>query len=146
MHKNKVFVNKIIWIPCFEIYKHFKTLSNNSSGTIHEYIKISNKNLIKPNKELLRINGNDENCFIKIEPELNKDFVLDNDFIFGIINNAEILKEKFLDKNKKDEYGGNEDDNIDEEIEGEDFNKDEPYIIFLSHVKKSDFIINNIFK
>ena len=145
MNKKEVLENKIIWIPCFEIYKHLKTLSNNSSGTIHEYVKITNQKHNKPIKEVLRINGNNENCCIKIEPELNRDFILEDDFIFGIINNAEILKEKILEKNKKEEYKENDDDNIDEEIEREDFNKDEPYILFLSYVKKSDFIVNNIF-
>ena len=145
MNKKEVLENKIIWIPCFEIYKHLKTSSNNSSGTIHEYVKITNQKHNKPIKEVLRINGNNENCCIKIEPELNRDFILEDDFIFGIINNAEILKEKILEKNKKEEYKENDDDNIDEEIEREDFNKDEPYILFLSYVKKSDFIVNNIF-
>ena len=145
MNKKEVLDNKIIWIPCFEIYKHLKTSSNNSSGTIHEYVKISNLTHNKPIKEVLRINGNNENCSIKIEPELNRDFILEDDFIFGIINNAEILKEKILEKNKKEEYKENDDDNIDEEIEREGFNKDEPYILFLSYVKKSDFIVNNIF-
>jgi hypothetical protein len=144
MNKKKVLDDKIIWIPCFELYKHIKTLNNNSTGTIHEYIKISNQKIIQANKELLRINANNnENCVFRIEPDLSRDFMLDDDFIFGIINNAETLNEKIFEKDKKE---GNMDDeyNIDEEIEGEEDNKDKPYILFLANVKKGDFIVNNI--
>ena len=144
MNKKKVFDDIIIWIPCFELYKHIKTLSNNSTGTIHEYIKISNKKINQANKELLRINANNnENCVFRIEPNLSRDFILDDDFIFGIINNAEILNEKILEKDKKDENRDDE-DNIDEEIEGEEDYKDKPYVLFLVNVKKSDFILNNV--
>ena len=47
---------------------------------------------------------------------------------------------------EKDKKEGNMDDeyNIDEEIEGEEDNKDKPYILFLANVKKGDFIVNNI--
>ena len=149
LNKKHVLDNKIIWIPCFEIYKHLKTLSNNSAGTIHEYIKISNQIINQTNREFLRINANNninsENCFIKIEPDLSKDFILDNDFIFGIINNVEILNEKIFEKEKIEENKGNTDEeNISEDIEGEEDNKDQPYVIFLSNIKKNDFIVNNI--
>ena len=81
---------------------------------------------------------------MKIEPDIDRDFILDNDFIFGIINNAETLKEKSLGKNSINE-NNNEDDSISEEIEGESNNNtNEPYIIFLSSVKKSDFIMDNL--
>ena len=149
LKKNKKFVlnDKILWIPCFNIYKHIKTLTNNSSGTIHEYIKISNQKIQNLNREFLKINNeniNKENNLMKIEPDLDRDFILDDDFIFGIINNAEILKVKFEEKNNIEEEKKDE-ESISEEIEGEgeeDLNKfkNEPYIIFLSYVKKSDFI------
>ena len=146
MNKKQVLDDKIIWIPCFEFYKHIRTLSNNSIGTIHEYIKISNQIIKQTNKEILRINANEsEKYFIKIGPEFSRDFVLDDDFIFGIINDGEILNVKIFEKDKFNDNKDNEgEDNISEEIEGEVDNKEKPYIIFLAYVKKSEFIVNNI--
>ena len=150
LKKNKNFVvnDKIIWIPCFKKYQHIKTLNNTVSGTVHEYIKIANPIIKGVHRELLKINNieniNKENNLMKIEPDIDRDFILDNDFIFGIINNAETLKEKSLGKNSINE-NNNEDDSISEEIEGESNNNtNEPYIIFLSSVKKSDFITDNL--
>ena len=80
---------------------------------------------------------------MKIEPDLDRDFILDNDFIFGIINNAEILNEKFYKKNIMNE--NIDEESISEDIEGElNININEPYIIFMSYVKKSDFIVDNL--
>ena len=144
-NKKHVLDNKIIWVPCFEAYKHLKNLTNNSVGTVHEYIKITNQRIKQTSKEILRINASNkknEKCFIKIEPELSKDIILDNDFIFGIINNTGILSEKIFGKVKKKE--NNDEDNISEDIEGEEENKEQPYVIFLSYVKKNDFIVDNI--
>ena len=147
INKKHVYDNKIIWLPCFEIYKHLKTFSNNSSGTIHEYIKISNKKINQIKGEILKIkNSSDKDYYLmKITPDINRDFIINNDFIFGIINNAEILNKKILEKDKKEENKtGDDNDNISEEIEGDIDNKDEPYVIFLSVINKNDFIINNI--
>ena len=56
--KMQILKNKILWIPCFEINKHIKTISTNSVGTFHEYIKISNKIIRKKiNKEPLLVNN-----------------------------------------------------------------------------------------
>ena len=129
LDKTDVLNDKIIWIPCFEIYKHFKTLSNNSFGTFHEYVKISNKIINQLNKEplLIKTKNNKENENYKISPDLTNDIIFDNDFIFGIVNNTEILNEKILEKNS-----GIISDN----------RKDEPYVIFLSLIKRNDFIVN----
>ena len=150
LKKNKNFIikNKMIWIPCFQTYKHIKTLNNNISGTIHEYIKISNPIIKGVHREFLKINNNEsinkEINLMKIEPYLDRDFILDDDFIFGIINNAEILKEKFSEKNIMNE-NIDDDESISEDIEGElNINMNGPYIIFMSYVKKSDFILDNM--
>ena len=149
LDKKYIIEDKIIWIPCFHVYKHIKTMGNTLSGTIHEFIKISNQKIKQVNRELLRINSNNsnENYSIKIEPDLNRDFILDTDFIFGIINNAEILNKKLFEQNNKNKILNNSEiENISEEIEGNvdiKENKNEPYVIFLSYVKKSNFIINN---
>ena len=80
---------------------------------------------------------------MKIKPDLDRDFILDNDFIFGIINNAEILNEKFSENNNMNE--NIDEESISEDIEGElNINIKEPYIIFMSYVKKSDFIVDNL--
>ena len=124
-NKIKILEDKFIWIPCFEIYKHLKTVSNNSAGTFHEYIKISNKVINHLNREPLLVNAKDNDKQFKIEPDFNMDILFDDDFIFGIINNTDILSEKLLgekDKNNKKKY--------------------EPYAIFLSYIKKKNFIIN----
>ncbi len=116
-NKKEILDDKIIWIPCFEIYNHFKCLSKNAAGTIHEYVKISNKKIKKLNFEQFRINNKD-NSQVIIEPDTSRDILFNNDFIFGLINNADIL----IDENKKNN------------------NKDSSYIVFLSNVYKSNFI------
>ena len=124
-NKIKILEDKFIWIPCFEIYKHLKTVSNNSSGTFHEYIKISNKVINYLNREPLLVNAKDNDKQSRIEPDINKDILFDDDFMLGIINNAEIFNEKLFgekDKNSK--------------------KKNEPSAIFLSYIKKKNFIIN----
>ena len=76
---------------------------------------------------------------MKITPNINRNFKINNDFIFGIFNNAEILNKKIFEKENKDKNKTGEDDKISEEIEGDIDNKDEPYVIFLSFFNKSDF-------
>ena len=78
---------------------------------------------------------------MKITPNINRIFKINNDFIFGIINNAEILNKKIFEKENKDKNKTGEDEKISEEIEGDIDNKDESYVIFLSVVNKSDFNI-----
>ena len=84
------------------------------------------------NREPLLINNKynkiKESKQFKIEPNLINDIIIDNDFIFGIVNNSEILCDKILN--------GEMNQNINK--------KDEPYIVFISYIKKCDFIINNI--
>ena len=122
--------DKILWIPCFDIYKHLKTFSSNEIASFHEYIKISNKIIEEVNSEpfLIKSKNNKENNLNKIVPDLNNDIFLDNDFIFGIINNIEILSDKKSDK----------------KIESNNINNNELYIIFLGYIKKYDFIRCNI--
>ena len=113
-----------------EIYKHLKTFSSNEIASFHEYIKISNKIIEEVNSEpfLIKSKNNKENNLNKIVPDLNNDIFLDNDFIFGIINNIEILSDKKSDK----------------KIESNNINNNELYIIFLGYIKKYDFIRCNI--
>ena len=129
-NKKEVLESKIIWIPCFEMYKHLKTLSSNGFGTFHEYIKISNKIIKQLNKEPLLIKSKNimENDKYKIMPDLSNDILFDGDFIFGIVNNADILNEKLNEENN----GINSSNK-----------RIEPYFIFLSLIKKSDFIASN---
>ena len=58
LNKIDILNNKLIWIPCFEIYNHFKCLSNNAVGTIHEYVKISNMPIRQTNKESFKLKKN----------------------------------------------------------------------------------------
>ena len=122
--------DKIIWIPCFEVYKHLKTFSNNFSDTLHEYLKISN-NKIKTGYMggLKIIDKNQENQTYIIKPDLSRDIFIENDFIFGLIINAEILEDKISDINEKDDL--------------EEKNKNEPYVIFCCCVNRNNFISNN---
>ena len=131
-NKKQILYNKILWIPCFEVYNHFKCLSSNSVGIIHEYIKISNKAIKKANKEKLKTNIKEENIQMRIEPDTSRDILFNNDFIFGIIDNIEILINKNQEEKNKDmnnEKEENNDNNL-------------PYIIFLSYINKENFITN----
>ena len=126
LNKKQIINDAIIWLPCFEIYKHFKTLSNNNFGTFHEYVKISNKVIRQSTPESLLVNNSknktNDNQF-KIIPDLGKDILIEKNFILGIINNAEILNEE---GNKNNNKNG------------------EPYAVFLSLINKNNFIINKI--
>ena len=126
-NKIQVLENKILWIPCFEINKNIEAINDNSVGTFHEYIKISNKIIRKINREPLLVNNGSktkESKQFKIAPNLINDIIIDNDFIFAIVNNSEMLYDKLVNEEK------NQDNN----------DKEEPYIIFISSIKKSDFI------
>ena len=127
MNNIQVLEDKIIWIPCFEINKHLKTLSKNGFGTIHEYIQISNKKINKLNREsfMIKSKKNKENKYFRIVPDLSNDILFEEDFIFGIVNNTDLLNDNFLECNNR-----------------KNIKKDEPYVIFLSCIKKSDFCIN----
>ena len=81
-NKIKILNNTIIWILCFEIYNHFKCLSHNGIGTIHEYIKISNKKIKKMNLEQFRINNKNKSQ-VAIVPDTNRDILFNDDFILG---------------------------------------------------------------
>ena len=100
-----VLENKIMWIPCFNIYRHLKYLINNSLFTMHEYIRISNKviNTIETQKkESNKSYGllfNKHLNSILIEPQ-NNDIIIDNDFIIGIINNASYFSKLINNKNE----------------------------------------------
>ena len=170
--------NKIIWIPCFNVYRHFKCLINKSYFTVHEYILISNKNInsnIKRKKELNKPYGllfnKNLNSFL-IEPQINNDIFIDNDFILGIINNASFFSKLMNNKNEvssiikdkekeipanysiksEDEKEKNNENNKKSEnskkiknqkINNDINNSDFPNIVFLNYISKNDFIINN---
>ena len=161
--------NILIWIPCFHIYRHFKYLTNNNNFTFHEYLKVSNNIIFSKTKEQLKptniIFKNKISSF-QIEPELDKDIIFDSDFIFGIISNGDIFKticekansikisnnseEKYyessdIDKMNFEQYTIRRKDNsslrnIDIKQFNIEINKDDiPYVVFLNHVKESDF-------
>ena len=160
--------NKIIWIPCFLSYKHLKCLINNTFFTVHEYIQVSNKIINtyerkKREKVYELFFQNSLNSFL-IEPQINDDILIDNNFIIGIINNAEIFnkininkiedaninKERiisaFSSKNKG-EITNNKEDNKDSIMQNKENEKalninlkEFPNILFLNYIKKSDFI------
>ena len=166
--KMKILKNKMIWIPCFHSYRHLKCLINNTSFTVHEYIQVSNKVINtyqrrKKEKAYELLFKNSLNSFL-IEPDINHDIIIDNNFIFGIINNAEFFnkrnnnkteiinedKEKinlgYNSENKDDLFNNKINDkdliNFDEINDQEINNNNEkfPNIIFLNYIKKSDFI------
>ena len=134
-NEKEILNDKIIWIPCFEIYNHFKCLSNNGVGTIHEYIKISNKKIKKMNFEQFRINNKDKSQ-VKIVPDTSRDILFNDDFILGIINNTGNSIDENINENIKKSLNNNE---------NEENSNDEnlPYIIFLSFIYKSNFIRKN---
>jgi hypothetical protein len=167
--------NKLIWIPCFNAYRHLKCLINNSFFTVHEYIYVTNKiidmNYIKK-KEVNRAYGllfnSKLNSFI-IEPNVNDDIILQNDFIIGIINNASYFNKLINNKNESSTIKEKEkmlpsnstiktmDDK--EKVKDSDFDKsinskiknsnkklindketDFPNILLLNYINKKDFI------
>ena len=170
--------NKIIWIPCFNVYRHFKCLINKSYFTVHEYIRISNKNInsnTKKKKEFNKSYGllfnKNLNSFL-IEPQINNDIFIDNDFIIGIINNASFFnklmsnkneassiikdKEKEIpanysiksedEKEKNNEFNNNKSENskkTNQKMKSDINSSDFPNIVFLNYISKNDFIINN---
>ena len=132
-NKKEILIDKIIWIPCFEIYNHYQSLSNNSEGVIHEYVKISNKAIKKKNKEILKLNKQiKENTQMKIEPDTSRDILFNSDFIFGIVNNSNLGFKK--EKKKVNDEENNE-------IK-KSKDSDLPNIIFLSYINKNNFITN----
>ena len=168
--------NKIIWIPCFNTYKHLKCLINNSFFYVHEYISISNKiiNSVQKkkkdeNKSYGLLFNKELNSFL-IEPQINKDIIIDNDFIIGVINNASYFnkllnnkndssslikeKEKIIpsncsiksedEKEKNNEYNKSENLKKNENKKSKDnINTTEfPNIVFLNYISKKDFINN----
>ena len=168
-NKMNIIKNKMIWIPCFHSYKHLKCLINNSDFTAHEYIKISNKIINthqrrKKEKSYELFYNNNLNSFL-IEPQINNDIIIDNNFIICIFNNAElfnnmntntndisITKKKrissvFSHDNKEDTINIKEEkqdiilDNKNNESEVNKINVEEfPNIIFLNYIRKKDFI------
>ena len=167
-NKMNILKNRMMWIPCFHSYRHLKCLINNSFFTAHEYIQISNKIINtkqrrKKEKSYELFYNNNLNSFL-IEPQLNNDIIIDNNFIICIFNNAELFnkinnnKNDISIKNKKRissafSPDNKEDININEEnpelfsenknnekeitkIRDEEF----PNIIFLNYIRKKDFI------
>ena len=166
--KMKILKNKMIWIPCFHSYRHLKCLINNTSFTVHEYIQVSNKVINtyqrrKKEKAYELLFKNSLNSFL-IEPDINHDIIIDNNFIFGIINNAEFFnkrnnnKTEIINEDKekinlgynsenKDDLSNNKINDKDlinlDEINDQEINNNNekfPNIIFLNYIKKSDFI------
>ena len=158
----EIFENKFIWIPCFNIYRHLKSIINNSHYTAHEYISISNKIITKANNTTYNLLFNNNLKSFIIEPQMNKDIILDNDFVIGIVNNASYFNE--LSNNKNDNSSINKEEekklssncsikanedkdkkNIDEDNKNKKniSSKKYPNIIFLNYIKRNEFINNN---
>ena len=171
--KNKINIlkNKTIWIPCFRSFKHLKCLINNTFFTVHEYILMSNKiiNTYERKKkdkfyEILFHSG--LNSFL-IEPQVNKDIIIDNNFMIGIINNTNYFNKISINKNNitndnkdkiistyssenKLEFVNNKENEHDSILLNQQNDKDInpnsseefPNIIFLNYIKNSDFITN----
>ena len=143
--------NKLIWIPCFNVYRHFKYLTNNNNYTVHEYSKISNNIISSSKKEQINqldILFKNKNSSFQIEPEFKNDIIIDSDFIFGYINNANIFKKIVKQNNSskdyqcEENYNNNYDtDKINNNIS---INKDDiPSVIFLNYVKEGDLKTSN---
>ena len=167
--KLNILKNKTLYIPCFQSFKHLKFLINNTFFTVHEYIQISNKIINTYERrtkekfyEVLFQSG--LNSFL-IEPQINKDIIIDNNFIIGIINNANYFNKFIIDKNdiindnrekivstysseNKLDYVNNKENELNSILENQqndnDINKvsseEFPNIIFLNYIKNSDFI------
>ena len=102
----------IIWIPCFEKVEYLKTdkisFSNtNNNSTVNEHIKLENKKINKSLKKEF-----DKIPYLQIEPDKNNDIIINNNFLFGIIN-QNILNQTEINS---------------------------PYIIFLTEISTKDFI------
>ncbi len=66
------------------------------------------------------IKNNDNS--VKIEPDISRDILFDDDFIFGVINNVRIINDKI--KNNKEK-------NLNNENKGNNNGDEFPYIVFL---------------
>ena len=78
---------------------------------------------------------------MKIEPDTSRDIFFNNDFIFGIINNADTLTNNKIINNNIEKEENNNHENISNDNNYEDSNL--PYITFLSFINKNNFISND---
>ena len=161
--------NKILWIPCFHSFRHLKCLINNTYFTVHEYIQISNKIINryerrKKEKYYETLFQSTLNSFL-IEPQINNDIIIDNNFFIGIINNANYFnriiinksnitndnKEKIISTFSSDNkiaFINNKESEQDSILQNNPNDKDintinsveYPNIIFLSYIQNNDFI------
>jgi hypothetical protein len=155
----EIYENRFIWIPCFNIYRHLKSIINNSHYTAHEYICISNKIITKTNNSAYNLLFNNNLKSFIIEPQMNNDIILDNDFIIGILNNTIYFNELSNNKNDNSSINKEEEKKLSSNCSNEDkakinINQDNkntknisspkyPNIIFLNYIKRNDFINNN---
>jgi len=172
--KNKINIlkNKTLWIPCFHSFKHLKCLINNTFFTVHEYILMSNKIINtyerrKKEKFYEALFHSGLNSFL-IEPQIKKDIIIDNNFIIGIINNANYFNKITINKNtinnitndnkdkiistysseNKLEFVNNKENEHDSILQNQQNDKDInansseefPNIIFLNYIRNCDFI------
>ena len=110
--------NCLLWIPCFEKNEHLKTnkitFSNlNNNLIVDEYIRISNKKIIKDSKNEINHSGDIKKIpTLEIIPDNENDIVIKNNFMIGLVNQT-------IKQNE---------------------NSDFPYIIFVSEIKKDNLI------
>ena len=110
--------NCLLWIPCFEKNEHLKTnkitFSNlNNNLIVDEYIRISNKKIIKDSKNEINHSGDIKKIpTLEIIPDNENDIIIKNNFMIGLVNQA-------IKQNE---------------------NSDFPYIIFVSEIKKDNLI------
>ena len=134
-NRKETLINKILWIPCFDISNHFQCLSKNGAGNLNEYIKFSNKPITQIIHKDFKIN--DTIQYLRMEPDETKDIIFDNDFICGLINNSKnIFEMNFTNGDKTDKS-----DESSTEKNINDINM--PYIVFMSFIHKNNFIKSN---
>ena len=110
--------NCLLWIPCFEKNEHLKTnkitFSNlNNNLIVDEYIRISNKKIIKDSKNEINHSGDIKKIpSLEIIPDNENDIIIKNNFMIGLVNQT-------IKQNE---------------------NSDFPYIIFVSEIKKDNLI------
>ena len=110
--------NCLLWIPCFEKNEHLKTnkitFSNlNNNLIVDEYIRISNKKIIKDSKNEINHSGDIKKIpTLEIIPDNENDIIIKNNFMIGLVNQT-------IKQNE---------------------NSDFPYIIFVSEIKKDNLI------
>ena len=127
----KFIKDKLLWVPCFKFSKNLKIEDKNNNSIIYEYFEISNT-VINNN------NFNSEGLCSKfhgiiLEPDYKNDFIIENDFVFGIVHNANIIEKIYEQQSTK----SNEDNSF--YLSSSDL----PNAVFLGYISKENFVNEN---